>query len=98
MISNGKDQSIKLWDLRAMANPSDCKGVSRRRAMGWDYRSGWVPQRRSNEQRPNDISIMTYRGHRVAQTLIRAYFSPVSTTGQKCILMQPVIFLKLTIM
>jgi len=28
---------------------------------------------------------MTYRGHKVLQTLIRAYFSPVHTTGQKYI-------------
>lgn len=26
---------------------------------------------------------MTYRGHRVLSTLIRAYFSPAYTTGQK---------------
>lgn len=34
---------------------------------------------------PNDMSIMTYRGHKVFQTLIRAGFSPAETTGQKYI-------------
>lgn len=34
---------------------------------------------------PDDTSLQTYRGHRVLQTLIRCYFSPQSTTGQKCI-------------
>jgi WD repeat-containing protein 23 len=28
---------------------------------------------------------MTYRGHAVLQTLIRAYFSPARTTGQRYI-------------
>lgn len=32
-----------------------------------------------------DCSVMTYRGHRVIQTLIRAKFSPVETTGQRFI-------------
>jgi len=28
---------------------------------------------------------MTYRGHKVFQTLIRSYFSPIETTGQRYI-------------
>lgn len=32
---------------------------------------------------PHDRSIMTYRGHRVLSTLIRCYFSPPATTGQR---------------
>lgn len=34
---------------------------------------------------PEDTSIMTYRGHRVKKTLIRAKFSPQETTGQRYI-------------
>lgn len=34
---------------------------------------------------PDDASIMTYRGHRVKKTLIRAKFSPQETTGQRYI-------------
>lgn len=34
---------------------------------------------------PHDCSIMTYRGHEVLNTLIRAYFSPAATTGQRYI-------------
>lgn len=33
----------------------------------------------------DDVSIMTYRGHRVVQTLMRARFSPLETTGQRYI-------------
>jgi WD repeat-containing protein 23 len=36
-------------------------------------------------QHPDDHSLMTYRGHAVLQTLIRAYFSPAHTTGQRYI-------------
>jgi hypothetical protein len=30
---------------------------------------------------PQDCSVMTYKGHRVLQTLIRCHFSPAETTG-----------------
>ena len=30
---------------------------------------------------PHDTSLQTYRGHRVLQTLVRAYFSPAHSTG-----------------
>jgi WD repeat-containing protein 23 len=32
---------------------------------------------------PHDTALMTFRGHSVQHTLIRAYFSPQHTTGQK---------------
>ena len=31
---------------------------------------------------PGDVSVMTYSGHSVKNTLIRCHFSPSSTTGQ----------------
>lgn len=34
---------------------------------------------------PQDCSLQTYRGHTVLETLIRAYFSPEHSTGQKYI-------------
>jgi hypothetical protein len=34
---------------------------------------------------PQDASLRTYRGHQVFQTLIRSYFSPMHTTGQRYI-------------
>jgi WD repeat-containing protein 23 len=87
-ISNGKDQCIKLWDIRAMQTNAVNDNSS---SSSFDYRFGGI-QRRSQRQifegyKPleNDSSIMTYRGHSVFQTLIRAYFSPMSTTGQKYI-------------
>ena len=47
----------------------------------WDEWPGDVDQ----VVHPHDISVMCYRGHSVMQTLIRAYFSPANTTGQRFI-------------
>eukprot|EP01124_Arcella_intermedia_P015185 TRINITY_DN216_c1_g3_i1.p1 TRINITY_DN216_c1_g3~~TRINITY_DN216_c1_g3_i1.p1 ORF type:complete len:474 (+),score=62.65 TRINITY_DN216_c1_g3_i1:177-1424(+) len=72
LISNSKDQKIKLWDIRKMKDPSDAPTV---------------PQRRMRARRTveSDNSVMSYEGHTVAQTLIRCRFSPLETTGQKYI-------------
>uniref|UniRef100_A0A6M2DRD1 Putative wd40 domain protein n=1 Tax=Xenopsylla cheopis TaxID=163159 RepID=A0A6M2DRD1_XENCH len=88
LISNSKDQTIKLWDIRVF---SDEKGQnSTRKAVNnqsWDYRWQAVPQSLfSNISRlDGDTSVMTYRGHTVQKTLIRCRFSPVHTTGQRFI-------------
>lgn len=81
-ISNGKDQSIKLWDIRRMsANPTD----SRPRTFAWDYRWMAYPREDRYLRHPNDQSLATYRGHSVLRTLIRCYFSPEHSTGQRYI-------------
>ena len=82
VVSNAKDQTAKLWDLRKMTSSAqfDAQEYSSP-FQGFDYRwgewEGWGQQTRH----PHDSSIMTYRGHTVLHTLIRAYFSPLSTTG-----------------
>ncbi|XP_050077215.1 DDB1- and CUL4-associated factor 11 [Anopheles maculipalpis] len=84
IISNSKDQSIKLWDLRKMS-PSN---IRREQVLNhWDYRWDDVPKRFFNITKSlrGDTSIMTYRGHKVQKSLIRAKFSPASTTGQRYI-------------
>uniref|UniRef100_A0A182P0E6 WD_REPEATS_REGION domain-containing protein n=1 Tax=Anopheles epiroticus TaxID=199890 RepID=A0A182P0E6_9DIPT len=84
IISNSKDQSIKLWDLRAMTSSNARPGTVRN---NWDYRWDDVPKHFFNVKRSlkGDTSIMTYRGHKVQKSLIRAKFSPASTTGQRYI-------------
>lgn len=88
LISNSKDQSIKLWDMRKFS-PSGCEKhvqeYSRQRS--WDYRWDSVPKIFYNQCKPmeGDTSVMTYRGHRVLKSLIRAKFSPAATTGQRYI-------------
>lgn len=88
LISNGKDQRIKLWDMRHMAdgNPDENSESASTRLRGmFDYRIG-VPSRQFlNRTLADDTSIMTYRGHAVAETLIRCKFSPFESTGQRYI-------------
>lgn len=88
IISNSKDQSIKLWDLRVFS-PADAENkVKDHLSYGnWDYRWDEVPKRFYNPTKSleGDTSVMTYRGHRVQKSLIRAKFSPAATTGQRYI-------------
>jgi len=87
LISNSKDQTIKLWDMRKFASKDsvrECKRIVA--STNWDYRWEVAPRRsRRLTQISGDPSIMTYRGHSVLQTLIRARFSPAHSTGQKYI-------------
>ncbi|KAL9235823.1 hypothetical protein vseg_010557 [Gypsophila vaccaria] len=82
-ISNGKDQSIKLWDVRKMSSNLTCDlGV---RTYDWDYRWMEYPTQARNLKHPCDQSVATYKGHSVLRTLIRCYFSPELGSGQKYI-------------
>lgn len=82
-ISNGKDQAIKLWDIRKMS--AKATRLPRSMHLNWDYRCGAYPEHALNIKHPNDQSLATYRGHSVMRTLIRCYFSPAYSTGQKYI-------------
>ncbi|KAA8543185.1 hypothetical protein F0562_021320 [Nyssa sinensis] len=82
-ISNGKDQTIKLWDIRRMSSDATCTPGFRN--YEWDYRSMDYPPQLRNSKHPFDQSLATYKGHSVLRTLIRCYFSPAYSTGQKYI-------------
>ncbi|KAL3827890.1 hypothetical protein ACJIZ3_016692 [Penstemon smallii] len=83
LISNGKDQAIKLWDIRKMSsNATRYKGF---RNYEWDYRWMDYPPQARDLKHPYDQSVATYKGHSVLRTLIRCYFSPEYSTGQKYI-------------
>ncbi|CAK7332909.1 unnamed protein product [Dovyalis caffra] len=73
-ISNGKDQTTKLWDIRKMS--SNAKDTQRLRNSDWDYRWMEYPPRAKTLTHPRDQSLTTYRGHSILRTLIRCYFSP----------------------
>lgn len=80
-ISNGKDQTLKLWDIRKMTSGSpSIRGSKQQKipSFRWDYR--WVdyPGMGRDIRHPNDQSLMTYKGHLVLRTLIRCYFSPLA--------------------
>jgi hypothetical protein len=51
LISNSKDQSIKLWDMRRFSNESTIemsRAVSNSLNNGWDYRYEIYGRRRTN--------------------------------------------------
>lgn len=134
VLSNSKDQSIKIWDMRKPSNLRN-RSTARQHQLSmttWDYRWDRVPRECKqllriiyviisnfdcfafplksciillvhcelicnlflfssitvyNPQKAldGDSSIMTYRGHRVSKTLLRAKFSPMEQTGQRFI-------------
>lgn len=88
IISNSKDQTIKLWDMRKFSSSESLADAkSKVDSNNWDYR--WMPTPRpivlNRTVLDWDTSLMTYRGHTVRQTLIRSYFSPSFSTGQRYI-------------
>ncbi|KAI5357589.1 Putative WD40/YVTN repeat-like-containing domain superfamily [Septoria linicola] len=85
VISNAKDQTCKLWDLRKMVstdkgerlNPQDF-------TTNFDYRFSPYDTE-DHTPHPHDCSLVTFRGHRVLKTLIRCHFSPASSTDGRYI-------------
>lgn len=84
VISNGKDQALRLWDLRMMCSNSEYEAVKNQHygVARYDYRRMAYPAPRYTAH-PKDCSVMTYRGHSVLRTLIRCHFSPAETTGSQ---------------
>ncbi|XP_067945262.1 DDB1- and CUL4-associated factor 11-like [Watersipora subatra] len=86
LITNSKDQSIKLWDIRKFATSEGIEATKHAVSkQDWDYR--WQPYvgKVIKEKLAGDCSLMTYYGHSVMRTLIRCRFSPSFTTGQRYI-------------
>ncbi|XP_071487528.1 DDB1- and CUL4-associated factor 11-like [Diadema antillarum] len=87
LITNSKDQSIKLWDMRKFS-PDHVIEASRRvvAQQHWDYRWQQAPKRSKRKRFiKGETSLMTYRGHGVLHTLLRCRFSPQFSTGQRYI-------------
>lgn len=83
LLSNGKDQSMKLWDIRKMVTPDRYSQMDQRDySSHFDYRYQAFPGPIGGRH-PNDCSVMTYLGHRVLRTLIRCHFSPLSSSGSQ---------------
>lgn len=86
LLSNGKDQFIKLWDARKCTSMSDYPSVKKPpRDRSFDYRGRSLPRLMSGAGEDfRDDAVVTYGGeHETLKTLIRAYFSPLHTTGQR---------------
>jgi len=83
-ISNCKDQSIKMWDIRN--STTERKNYP---FLKYDYRyevlnSNHIDQIKTYQKR-FDQSVMSFWGHQVHSTLIRCHFSPVRGTDQRYI-------------
>ncbi|KAI1629131.1 1-alkyl-2-acetylglycerophosphocholine esterase [Exophiala viscosa] len=83
VLSNGKDQMMKLWDLRKMISPNDFARIDMHAyTTNFDYRfspydeDDYVPN-------PKDCSVVTFRGHSVLKTLIRCHFSPPGSSNSR---------------
>ncbi|EED13777.1 WD repeat protein [Talaromyces stipitatus ATCC 10500] len=83
VLSNGKDQTMKLWDLRKMVTTEQFDKINiTHYTTGFDYR--YMPYHDEDyTPHPHDCSVVTYRGHQVLQTLIRCHFSPPSSTNSR---------------
>lgn len=80
IISNGKDQTAKLWDLRKVIPTEEAdKLPTQKYTTHFEYRMN--PYKLSNwRPHPHDCSLVTFRGHSVLKTLIRCHFSPPGST------------------
>ncbi|KAI5801493.1 WD40-repeat-containing domain protein, partial [Peziza echinospora] len=84
VLSNGKDQTMKLWDIRKMMEPSAFDNLRHQNYQcGFDYRMQQYPRRRGGRRHPQDCSVVTYSGHKVLRTLIRCHFSPPVSSGSR---------------
>ncbi|KAM3720318.1 DDB1- and CUL4-associated factor [Dirofilaria immitis] len=81
ILTNSKDQTIKIWDLRRFSSSNAEKiTLNAVRRQRWDYRYQHIPQIfQSVGPLEGDGSLLTFRGHSVQHTLIRAKFSPERT-------------------
>lgn len=86
ILSNGKDQSMKLWDLRMVMASRDYESIRpTRRATNqhrFDYRWGTYDEDDWYKD-AHDNSVVTFRGHKVLRTLIRCHFSPPGSTNSR---------------
>jgi len=89
VLSNSKDQKMKLWDLRVMntlTELDDTRAGLEDSTAQFDYRyRGYSAQRSRTAQKKIriDRSLNTFEGHQVSRTLCRSGFSPVHSTSAK---------------
>ncbi|KID72419.1 WD repeat protein, partial [Metarhizium brunneum ARSEF 3297] len=85
ILSNGKDQSMKLWDLRMVMSTNrfrETEPAQYSNTSGFDYRRELYDDE-DWDVHPHDNSVVTFRGHKVLRTLIRCHFSPPSATNSR---------------
>jgi WD40 repeat protein len=91
LLSNAKDQTAKLWDLRSGLRGVSAAAAAEQHAAAaspppaalrnFDYRWMSYPRSARRWRHGADASAVTFTGHEVLSTLIRARFSPLESTG-----------------
>ncbi|KAK8204956.1 WD40-repeat-containing domain protein [Phyllosticta capitalensis] len=83
VLSNGKDQTAKLWDLRNMMSAHDAHNIDiNAYTTGFEYRTSSYDETEYRPH-PHDRSLVTFRGHSILKTLIRCHFSPPGSTDSR---------------
>ncbi|KAH9863302.1 hypothetical protein IAQ61_009579 [Plenodomus lingam] len=83
VLSNGKDQTAKLWDLRKMMSKEKADTIDPNvYTTRFEYRSNAYDED-DYRPHPHDSSVVTFRGHKVLKTLIRCHFSPPGSTDSR---------------
>jgi WD repeat-containing protein 23 len=83
VLSNAKDQTAKLWDLRKMMSKDKADGIDPNAyTTQFEYRSNAYDPN-AFQPHPHDCSLVTFRGHKVLKTLIRCHFSPPGSTDSR---------------
>lgn len=84
VLSNSKDQSMKLWDLRRMISSDRFDKIDRTDILGQSFDYRFMPYDDSLYRvHPHDCSLVSYRGHSVLKTLIRCHFSPPGSSNSR---------------
>ncbi|KAF1982864.1 WD40 repeat-like protein [Aulographum hederae CBS 113979] len=85
VLSNAKDQTAKLWDLRKVVATEKADSLPLHRyTTNFEYRSEAYDSAMYRPH-PHDCSLVTFRGHRVLRTLIRCHFSPEGSSDGRYI-------------
>lgn len=82
ILSNGKDQTTRLWDLRKAMSYSDFEAkdpAQYTRYSMYDYRYQTYGDDDFFKHK-YDNSVVTFRGHRIERTLLRCHFSPAGSS------------------
>jgi len=83
ILSNGKDQTAKLWDLRMVMSTEKARRINpQAHTTNFEYRQSRYDESLYSPH-PHDCSAVTFRGHSVLKTLIRCHFSPPGSTDSR---------------
>ena len=77
ILSNSKDQTAKLWDIRRAVS-SVPRGHAQTSVTGWDYRGSGYPYRHRRLCSPHDTSVMTYSRLALPGRFVFAALAPLT--------------------